>query len=462
MQLFFYLIKLSYVLSLLYTFSPLVAIPLICLSYFLFHHVLIPKLFPYDPLTLVDTFMSYESPKNRCHWGAITFYDKIEYSKLREIRVNLVKRFPKLHQKVINFFGCSYFKDIPLEQAVGAIEKVDGLHTKRDLELFCDKVFHAPFPKDGPLWKIYISDDYSDSQSVQISILHHCLYDGIGGVFLTWLYGPEDIGMLPPFKPTTLKEKILNNLGLLYSVPLATLSMALKKQELNPINNGKPMSGIKKLAYYDDIPFDKIKENYKKAGCTMNDYFMGVLSKSLKEYFKLKDPNGVYHNINIGFPINLRDQNPTKHSEVLLENKITAADITIPLIDDPIQESKKISRIINKLKGTGEFFANAFFLQFGVFMMPRFLMCIVNRFITSKTTLCFSNCPFVRKQLVLQNTTCNLQNEVGFLNNNAGIGVAVCIMTYVKTMTMSVVGDTARLPEPDELASIFRKNLLSG
>jgi len=425
------------------------------------HHVLIPKCFPYEPLPLIDAFMYYETPKNRCHWGTITFFDKIEYSKLRDIRVSFVKRFPRLRQKVINFFGYCYFDDIPLDQAVTAIEKVEGVHTKRELELFTEKVFHCAFPKEGPLWKVYIIDDYSDSQSVQISVLHHCLYDGIGGVFLTWLYGQEDVSMLPGFRPSSLKERILLHLGLLYSLPIASIKIALKKQERNPINNGKPLSGIKKLAFYDDIPFDKIKEDYKKAGCTMNDYFMGVLSKSLKDYFKLKDPSGVYHNINIGFPINMRNDYPTKHSEVILENNITAADVTIPLVDDPMQESKKISRIVNQLKNSGMFFAFAYFLKMGVFFMPKVVMCNVNRFITSKTTLALSNVPFFKKKLTLQNTNCYLQNEIGFLNNNSDIGVAVCILTYGEKVSMSIVSDTARLPQPEELAAIFRKNLMS-
>lgn len=456
----FYLLKIVFVLSLFYNLPLFLAIPLLCLSYHIFHSILVPKLFNYEPISLVDTFMLYETKYNRTHWGSITFYDKIEYSKLYEIRLNLIKQFPKLRKKVVSFFGCNYFQEIPISQAEKGILKLQDIHTKEDLLAFCNKEFHQAFPKDGPLWKVFIIDDFNPNQTVQITFIHHSLYDGLAGVFLTWLYGPEEKEMLPNLRPISLKEKIFLYLGLIYTLPLATLKIAMKKEERNPINNGKPLTGIKKMAYYDDISFEKIKADYKKCGCTLNDYFLGVLSKSLKDYFKLKDPQGDHKTFNIGFPINLREKYPTKFNEVVLENNITAADLAIPLIDD-ISETKKITRIINRMKSSGEFFANYFFLVIGVFLMPKFIMCKVNMFITEKTTICFSNVPFFRKPLVLRDSTCLLQNEIGFLNNNSDIGVAMAILTYGERVSLTVLADTARLPEPDELALIFRNNLMN-
>lgn len=461
MQILFYFIKLLFVVFLLYSFPIWFSIPLICVLYHLFHHIFIPKFLNYEPLTLVDSFMFYETELNRTHWGAIDVYDKIEYSKLYEIRLNLIKKYAKLRKNIVSFLGCYYFRDISVQQAEKAIQKVSGIHTKEEIIDFCNKNFHTAFPKEGPLWKLFIIDDYSPTQTVQICILHHCLYDGLAGVFLTWLQGEEDVSMLPNFRPISLKEKIFLTLGLIYTLPKAILKIAMKKPERNPINNGKPLTGIKKMAYYDDIPFEKIKESYKKSGATLNDYFLGVLSKSVKEYFKLKDPSKDYKSINIGFPINLREKYPKTHQEVLLENNITAADLTLPLIEDTSQETKKISRVINQMKNSGEYYANKFFLIFGVFLMPKFVMCKVNMFITSKTTLCISNVPFFKKPLVVKGTNSSIQMEIGFLNNNSDIGVALAILTYGEKISISIVADTARLPEPDELATIFRKNLIN-
>ena len=421
-----------------------------------------PKFMKMEPISLVDAFMLYETPLNRTHWGSFTFYDRMDYTKLYEIRLNLIKHFPKLRRKVVHFFGSAYLSEIPLATAEKAIQKVTGIHTKRDLELFCDKVFHEPFPKEGPLWKLFIIDDYSPTQSLQISVLHHALYDGLAGVFLTWMYGENDATLLPNLRPIGFFEKIYLYAALIYTLPAATIKIMLKKEERNPINNGKPLTGVKKMAFYDDISFEKIKENYKKCGSTLNDYFIGVLSKSLKDYFKVKDPTKVYHTVNIGFPINLRSSHPKKHEDVVLENNITAADLTIPLIEDVALETPNITKIIKRMKTSGEFFANSMFLTMGVLLLPRDLMCKVNNFITSKTSVCLSNVPFYRKPLYLKENGGLLQNEIGFLNNNSDIGVAMAILTYGEKVSISVVADVARVENPEELALIFRNNLMKG
>ena len=215
------------------------------------------------------------------------------------------------------------------------------------------------------------------------------------------------------------------------------------------------------MVFYDDLSFENIKENYKKANCTLNDYLIGVLSKTLKEYFQLKDPSKVYTNVTVGFPMNLRYSFPKTHKEVVLENNIAAADLNIPLISDVKEETKKISKLTSSIKSSGEYFAIALFLKIGVMLMPKKLMAPVNTFITSKVTICLSNIPFFRNTLTLQDMKSTLIQEVGFLNNNSDIGVAVCVLTYGTKVSISVVADTARLENPDELAVIYKNNLLA-
>ena len=89
-------------------------------------------------------------------------------------------------------------------------------------------------------------------------------------------------------------------------------------------------------------------------------------------------------------------------------------------------------------------------------------MSYVNIFITSKTTIALSNVPFFRKNLVLKGLNCSLVNEVAFINNNSDIGVALAVSTYGQNVGFSICADVARLPEPNELADIYRKNLISG
>ena len=462
MQILYYLLKFSSVIYLLYNLPLVYAIPSIILLYILYHSYIIPLIYNVMPMNSFDTFMLYETPLNRAHWACVSYYERRDFSDFFQVRSSLIKKFPKLRSNVTNIYGTNYWTEITVEQAEKGIIKLSNIHTKDEIIQFLNQDFHNSFPKDGPLWKLYIIDDYSYTQSVHILITHHVLYDGLSHTFMSWSTGQEDITLLPPLRAITLKEKIFLHFALFYTLPLTTYNILQKQIERNPINNGKTLTGVKKTVFYDDIPFDKIKENYKKANCTLNDYFIAVLSKSLKEYFKLKEPNKEFKSVSVGFPLNLREKFPKKHDEVVLENNITAADVTIPLINDVNMETNNISKILNNIKNSGLFFANVYFLKLGLTLLPQYLMSYVNIFITSKTTIALSNVPFFRKNLVLKGLNCSLVNEVAFINNNSDIGVALAVSTYGQNVGFSICADVARLPEPNELADIYRKNLISG
>lgn len=105
-------------------------------------------------MTLLDSFMLIENVKNRTIFGGIGVYTKLKYSQLSDLRLKLIKQHPRLRQKVVSLFGAYYFKDISIEEALKGVEKLEGYHTKEELELFCEKICQEPLPKDGPLWKV--------------------------------------------------------------------------------------------------------------------------------------------------------------------------------------------------------------------------------------------------------------------------------------------------------------------
>ncbi len=422
-----------------------------------------PKLFGLHPLTLEDNFMLLENANNRANFGGVAIYDRIEFEKLNDLRKRLIVKFPRLRQTVVSFLGCYYFKEISLEDAAKAIVKVEGVHTKEELEQFCEKICQDPVPTNAPLYKVFVMEDYNATETAGILVTHHSIFDGLANLYLTWMYGeaPGDSTLLPNIKEFTLTEKIIMHLTLIYSFPMALLNNIIKKKDRNPINNGKPLSGIKKYSYFDDIPFQKVRENYKKIGMTINDYFMAVLSKSLKQYFKLKDPNGEYKYITVAIPINLRNKYPKKFDEVTLENNFTAVNLDLPLIDDVNLEGKKVKIVLDKMKKSAEFLANSYMLKLGVFLLPKKIMIKINNFLTSKTSLCFSNVPYFKKHLVLANTNCRLKTTTGFLQNNGEIGVGISILSYIDNLMIGVMSDVSRMENPKEFAEIFKRNLIN-
>lgn len=422
-----------------------------------------PKFFGLQPLTLEDSFMLYENETNRANYGGVGIYDKIEFEKLNELRKRLIMKFPRLRQKLVSFFGSYYFKELSLQEASSAIIKVDNIHTKEELELFCEKICQDPIPTNAPLYKVYVMENYSDTETAGVLLAHHSLFDGLSNLYLTWMYTeePGDKTLLPNIREFTLFEKIIMHLTLIVSFPMAMLMNLLQKKDQNPINNSKPLTGIKKYCYFDDVPFGRIKENFKKIGVTGNDYFMAVLSKSFKEYFKLKDPNGKYDFVNIAIPINLKNKYPKKFDEVVLENNFSAVNLQLPLIDDVNVEAHKIKKIIDKMKKSAEFLANSYMLKLGVLLLPKQIMRIFNNFLTCKTTACFSNVPYFRRPLVIANTNCSLKSTTGFFQNNGDIGLTISLLTYCDKIMVGVTADTGRMENPREFIQILKNNFLN-
>lgn len=271
---------------------------------------------------------------------------------------------------------------------------------------------------------------------------------------------PCDFSILPNFKSISFIQNIYLHIKMILTAPYNLFIGLTKPRDVNPINNGRPLTGIKKYACMEDIPFETIKCNYKNLGITLNDYFLAVISKSIKDYFHMKDPATKYTHINIAIPINLRDKYPRSYSQVKLENNFSAVDMRVPLIDDIRMEAKKINKITSKMKNSAEFLTNAYLLQFGVLLWPRGLMKAFNNFITKKSTLCFSNVPYFKKPLTIENSNSKLLWTTGLFQNNGDIGLTINIMTYCDIVMVGIYSDAARMDDPKVFAEILRKNLL--
>ena len=56
--------------------------------------------------------------------------------------------------------------------------------------------------------------------------------------------------------------------------------------DFNAIKNDEEFSGVKKGAFRTDFDLDKIKRFSKFYNCTVNDFWMANLSKSIQTYLK--------------------------------------------------------------------------------------------------------------------------------------------------------------------------------
>lgn len=98
--------------------------------------------------------MLIENKHNRTIFGGIEIFERKEFFKLAEIRKRLILKHKRLRQTIVEFLGSHYFKEIPIEIAERAIIKLEGIHTKEELEQFCGKACTEKFKEGEPFWKM--------------------------------------------------------------------------------------------------------------------------------------------------------------------------------------------------------------------------------------------------------------------------------------------------------------------
>ena len=156
-------------------------------------------------------------------------------------------------------------------------------------------------PRDTPLYRFYLIEDYSENESIFVIMCNHSIGDGMAiSSFFLALGDSYDCKNLPNLK--FMNPFVLFALYALY--PFLTLYYTLKllfftSKDQNSIANNKPLSKNKN-AFTSEISIDDIKKLAKLTNTTVNNATMGLLSLSFSEYFKkIKETEQEYSNFDI-------------------------------------------------------------------------------------------------------------------------------------------------------------------
>ena len=60
------------------------------------------------------------------------------------------------------------------------VQRVDGIHTEKDLLDFSAKQMQIRMPEDNVKWGFYLIPDYKDGQGIVLFKAHHSFCDGGG------------------------------------------------------------------------------------------------------------------------------------------------------------------------------------------------------------------------------------------------------------------------------------------
>ena len=276
-------------------------------------------------------------------------YLRLEFDQLKErLYKTLICCIPRFRKIPVNCFGFFFWKEISKHTAKDQIKKCEqDIHSKSAAVEYCQQQISIKIPLDRPQWEMNYVENYSDSQSLLILKFHHAFSDG-AGILNSMLFANKTEHISPEMRKgraIPFYLEILN--GLLFPIFILIASFELIRFNWNGYDKIKTKSGensgenicvCSKQYNFEDIR--KAYKQYDKA--TMNSFMMGIISKSISEWYHM---NGVEETKNIStiIPVVMKPFSPNIN-EINIENWTSGITFRFPLKDnlnDAIRETSK-------------------------------------------------------------------------------------------------------------------------
>jgi diacylglycerol O-acyltransferase / wax synthase len=256
--------------------------------------------------------------------------------------------------------------------------------TEEQLMRLAGTLFEGVLDRDKPLWKIHVVNGLEGNRSALVSLVHHCMVDGVSGAELWGLMvdtSPDAIvGEPAPYEPSprppkrkqlleamwdTLTEQIDNwselqrdMVGLARSTrgdQAITFLRQLPKvarDVTRPIKklpfNGHALSGKRRLSW-SACSFAEVRAIRKVTGGTLNDVVLAALGGALKKYMEHHGIGTRNQTVRIMVPVSVRSDD----QRGALGNKVSMLAVDIPVDgDDPIERLRAVGDRTTLLKQT--------------------------------------------------------------------------------------------------------------
>jgi len=184
--------------------------------------------------------------------------------------------------------GSWWFKQIPMEVIIKnkntLIQVKSDLHNEKQLADFMAKEQSIELPLDNVQWRVWLVEDYTETESVFIYKCHHVMADGIA--LMLNLANIMDNPDVKTFPYMALRFPFWQRILIHLLVPFMILRISIEqfvfwRRENNGIKNEEIESKLtshKRIAFCHDIPTETVKARCKELGVTINEFIFGIIS----------------------------------------------------------------------------------------------------------------------------------------------------------------------------------------
>ena len=376
------------------------------------------------------------------------------------------KRYPRFKRRVVKQGRQVFWQDdanFDLARHVFESPDTEQINSRESLQRYVGEMAAKPLPADLPLWQMQLIPEFVDGISAVVYRIHHCMGDGVSMVPVIFSIMDRDAPEIEAFANPPVQQvgagqsgrsKLAVNLLASLVGPWVMLKKALARRDRSRFHGAK-CSGVKRVAWTEPIPLDRIKAIKNSLGATVNDVLMACVAGAFE---RLAEASGdqPLKGLRVSMPVNVRWPDEPLH----MENRFATVLLKLPAgVADPRERVMATKKRMDRLKRSTEPLVMFGAQNLLLYTLPSGVGRHLVDFFANKTTCVLTNVP--GPSVVLSMGGRRVRGMVFWVPQRDKIGVGVSIMSFSGEVRVGVIADSHLLPEPDKLVAAFVVELAS-
>ena len=449
------------------------------------------------PMSNVDAaWLHMESPTNlMLITGVMSFYEKLEFSELKELIEDRFLSYDRFRQKVVTSslpgIGPRWVDDpyFNLRSHLQRIALPDP-GGQQELQELVSVIMSTPLDYSKPLWQFQYIENYRGGSAV-VARIHHCIADGVALVRVLLGLTDDSPKGSPKARRTRRRRKpigggfwlpeVVNDA--VYSVGRVTARMVDKTLETltdparaaQMVTEGAKGTGVlariatmsadpetifkgdlvtaKRCAWSKVMPLADVKAFSKSKGATINDVLLAGVTGAIRRYMKSRDADVDGLNIRAVVPVNLRPESDI----IKLGNRFGLVFLALPVgIDDRDERLTELKRRMDAIKKSSEPMVIYALLNAVGLTGPKIESLALQLF-GSKATAVMTNVPGPREEIYLAGKA--MRSMMFWVPQSARLGLGVSILSYAGQVRLGVATDSGLVPDPQSIIEAFQDEM---
>lgn len=423
-----------------------------------------------EPLGPVDAaWFHMDGPANTAVvTGLLTARRAFDFGATRRVFADRLAPIERFRRRVVEqglSFGSPCWEDVPdfdIDQHVHHRALPAGADEAALFELVSD-LASQPLPAALPLWQVHVIDG-PGARGALVMRYHHCIGDGAAMVDVVRRVFDLPADAPPARAPGRMREAEDSGLGAIFSPLVQAVRTGIGgvgELAYDLLKSSDPVSPFKghfvarqRVACSKAIALERFKTVAAAFDAKINDVVVAAVAGALRAYLVERGQPPDASSLRAMMPVSLRP--PERAHEV--DNEFGLVILALPVeLDDPAARLRAAKDRIDAIKHSSEAIAMCWVLDaFG--RGPRRVQQLAQRLFGSKASLVLTNVAGPARPLVLAGRSIErMMFWVPHPGEDLGLGVSV--YSYRGRLSLGVIGDAVRVPDPERIARLFEREV---